>query len=99
MQRMSLPLTNPIRTISRRRGLEIPPLAMRGAGLTAAALCVASVLALLFALGRFLEAPRTTASALPILLWELGRWYVWVLLVPLLQRTLDRRLPAQVAAR
>src|SRR6185312_17510022 len=97
--RMSLPLTNPIRTISRRRGLEEPALTMRGAGLTAAALCVATVLAVLFALGRFLEAPRTTLSAfLPILVWELGRWYVWVVLVPLLQRALDRRVPAQVAA-
>ncbi len=96
---MSLPLANPIRTISLRRGPEKPALAMRGAGLTAAALCVASVLAVLFALGRFFEAPRTTASALlPILVWELGRWYIWVLLVPLLQRALDRRLPAQVAA-
>lgn len=71
---------------------------MRGAGLTAA-VSVASVLAVLFALGRFLAAPRSTPSAfLPILVWELGRWYVWVLLVPLLRRALDARLASQVVA-
>ena len=96
---MSLHLANPIRTISRRRGLDRPTHAMQGAGLAAAAVCVASVLAVLFALGRFLATPRSSPSAfLPILLWELGRWYVWVLLVPLLRRALDRRLPAQIAA-
>lgn len=72
---------------------------MRGAGLAAAALSVASVLAVLFALGRFLAAPRTASSAfLPILLWELGRWYLWVLLVPLLRRALDRPAPNQIVA-
>ena len=72
---------------------------MRGAGLTAAALCVASVLAVLFALGRFLAAPRTTLSAfLPILVWELARWYVWVLLAPLLRRALERAARIQIVA-
>lgn len=82
---MSLPFTISIRTISRRRGLDVPALTVRGAGFTAAALAVASVLAVLFAFGRFVPASQGTASAfLPILLWELGRWYVWVCLVPLL---------------
>lgn len=72
---------------------------MHGAGLVAAAVCVASVLAVLFALGRFLAAPRSTPSAfLPILVWELGRWYVWVLLVPVVRRALDRPLSAQIVA-
>lgn len=74
-------------------------LTRRGARLTAAALGVTSVLAVLFALGRFLAASRSTPSGfLPILVWELGRWYVWVLLVPLLRRALDWPVPPQIVA-
>lgn len=95
---MSLQLTDSIRTMWRRRALEAPAVTMRGAGLTAAALGVASALAVLFALGRLYAAPRSTVGFPSILLWELGRWYVWVLLVPLLRRALDQRLPNQIVA-
>ncbi|HEX5178319.1 MAG TPA: histidine kinase [Gemmatimonadaceae bacterium] len=96
---MSLPLTDSIRTVAWWRQLEGRGVTARRAGMAGAVVGVATVLALLFALGRYLAAPhRTPSSLLPILVWELARWYVWLLLLPVLRRALDESVATQFAA-